>query len=268
VAPRLLPGAVRRDLRAIYDVARSLDDIGDDATGSTAQQRLIVLDAFEAELRLAWTDGGRPHHPAVARLASTVHRRRLTFEPFHLLVEANRMDQRVSSYATWEDLRAYCALSAEPVGRIVLDVFGAAGPQQVAFSDDVCTALQLLEHCQDVGEDRRNGRTYLPAQTLAQCGAEPADLDAGVTSGPVRRAVAREVARAEEMLRCSGPPLVRSLCGPARLTIAGFIGGGLATAKALRRAQFDVLRFTPRPAKRDTLRHAGQLTLSRAVGQP
>jgi squalene synthase HpnC len=258
VALRLLPRRLRAELRAVYDFARTVDDLGDEAAGD----RLALLAGFEADLRLAWTDT-EPRLPVVQRLVPVVRAHQLAIDPFLGLVAANRLDQQQSSYPTWNDLRHYCTLSADPVGRIVLALTNSVTQRRVGLSDDVCTALQVLEHCQDVGEDRRRGRIYLPLEDLASYGVAGADLDAGVTSTPVRRLVAHEVNRAVELL-ASGVPLVRSLRGSARLAVAGFVAGGLATADALRRADHDVLARAITPRKRDVLRHAAHLLGGRA----
>jgi squalene synthase HpnC len=257
VASRLLPGRLRRDLRAVYGVARAVDDIGDDAEGD----RLALLDAFETDLRRAWT-AEPPHAPAIAALVPTVRARSLSIDPFLSLVAANRFDQVTSTYPTWADLRHYCSLSADPVGRIVLEIFGAQREDRAALSDDVCTALQLLEHCQDVAEDRRRGRTYLPLEDLARFGVAERDLDAASTAAPVRVLVAYEVDRAATLLR-SGRPLLRTLRGAGKVAVAGYVAGGLATVDALRRADFDVLAVEVSPRRRDTARHALRLLIGR-----
>ena len=143
---------------AVYGFARLVDELGDSAPGD----RLAALDWLEGELALAFD--GTPEHPLMRRLALTVRECALPREPFARLIEANRVDQRVSRYETWEQLRGYCALSADPVGEIVLAIFGKATPARVALSDSICTALQLAEHCQDVAEDFAAGRVYLPGR--------------------------------------------------------------------------------------------------------
>jgi squalene synthase HpnC len=178
--------------------------------------------------------------------------------PFQDLVDANLQDQRVSDYADYAAVRAYCALSADPVGRLVLALFDATTPRTVALSDDVCTALQLLEFWQDVAEDRRDGRVYLPQDTLALFGVDAGDLDSAATSPALRRALAYETDRAEALLK-SGDELVGLLHGWGRIAVAGYVAGGRATVSALRRERFDVLAVTPRPSKRDTLGHALRL---------
>jgi squalene synthase HpnC len=249
VALRLLPRRFREHLKAVYGFARTVDDLGDESAGD----RLANLDAFAEDLDLIWTNG-TPRNPVLARLATTVHARNLPAEPFHRLVEANRQDQRVTSYRTFDDLREYCTLSADPVGRIVLRVFDVSSDVRVGWSDAICTALQLVEHWQDVAEDRRAGRVYLPADDMAAYGVTPEDLDGTSTPPAVRKLLAEETDRAAELFR-RGTPLVRELDGWARLAVGGFLAGGLATVDALRRADYDVLALTPRPRKADVLRH-------------
>lgn len=249
VALRALPRRFRDHLTAVYGFARTVDDLGDESTGD----RLASLDAFAAQLDLIWS-GGAPASPALSRLAATVAEKGLPAEPFHDLVEANRQDQRVTAYRTFDDLRAYCKLSADPVGRIVLRVFDVSSDVRIGWSDAICTGLQLVEHWQDVAEDRRAGRIYLPADDMARFGVTPEDLDGSTTPSSLRRLLAFETDRAAELFR-QGTPLVRDLSGWARLAIGGFLAGGLATVDALRKADYDVLALTPRPAKTRVLRH-------------
>ncbi len=151
VASRLLPRRERAHLLAIYGFARLVDELGDAAPGD----RLAALDWLSGELDRAFA--GEAEHPLMAALAPTLRECSLPREPFERLIEANRMDQRVSRYETWEQLRAYCALSADPVGELVLAVLGAGTPARIALSDAICTGLQLTEHCQDVAEDLGGG---------------------------------------------------------------------------------------------------------------
>ena len=245
VALRILPRRFRDHLEAVYGFARTVDDLGDESTGD----RLANLDAYEKDLDLIWSGG----HASDQKLAATVRALDLPAEPFHRLVEANRQDQRVSSYRTFDDLRAYCRLSADPVGRIVLRVFDVSSEARVVWSDAICTGLQLVEHWQDVAEDRRAGRIYLPADDMARFGVTPEDLDGTTTPDALRRLLAFETDRAAELFR-QGTPLVRDLSGWARLAVGGFLAGGLATVDALRRADYDVLARTPRPRRAGVLR--------------
>ncbi len=244
VASRFLPRHVRQHLFAIYGFARLTDDIGDEAPGD----RRALLDWLEADLERAAT--GSPTHPVLRRLAPSLREADLPLQPFRDLIEANRRDQVVHRYETFDDLVGYCMLSAAPVGRLVLAVFEAATPERIARSDDVCVALQVVEHLQDVGEDVGQDRVYLPRQDLAAEGCSTADLRAAHASPALRRVVAREAGRARALL-ASGPALAASLPLRPRLAVAGFTAGGHAALDAIRRADHDVLGVTcrPRPAR-------------------
>jgi squalene synthase HpnC len=246
---RVLPRDLRTHLRAVYDVVRLIDDLGDEATGDRTAQ----LEELSAELRALWR--GEPvRTPALVRLVPTVRARALPEEPFQRLVQANLQDQRVVRYADREALLGYCDLSAAPVGRLVLALFGRTAQDLVPLSDRVCNALQLLEHLQDVGEDRRAGRIYLPQDAMAAFGVREPDLDAPRAGAALRALVLSETDAAAALLR-SGAPLVGRLSGWARLAVAGYVAGGRATLDALRRAGGDVLAGPPRPRRRDLVRH-------------
>ena len=243
VAPVLLPRHARSHLLAIYGYARLVDDTGDEAPGD----RLALLDRIEHEL-LGIYQGRAPRHPVLATLAPTIHALALPPEPFLRLLAANRQDQVVRSYATWQDLLGYCRLSANPVGHLVLAVFGAATPERLCLADAVCTALQLVEHWQDVAEDRRRGRVYLPQEDLDRFGCGVADLAAPRASSALRRLLAFEADRTRALLD-QGAPLVGTLPWPFRLAAAGFVAGGRAALAALAAAGYDVLSATPRPRR-------------------
>lgn len=238
VASRVLPRAARAHLLAVYGFARLVDELGDSAPGD----RLAALDWLEAELDRAFA--GHADHPLLARLTPTVRECGLTREPFVRLIEANRQDQRVSRYESWEQLRAYCALSADPVGELVLAVLGQSTPARVALSDSICTALQLTEHCQDVAEDLALGRVYLPAEDLARFGCTTGELQDVRAGAPLRAVIAFEVARARALLD-DGAPLIGELHGRARLAVAAFVAGGRAALDAIERADYDVLPGPP-----------------------
>ncbi|MDQ3762777.1 MAG: squalene synthase HpnC [Actinomycetota bacterium] len=263
VALRLLPRQLRADLVAVYDVARTIDDLGDAAVGD----RTALLTEFGADLAAVWA-AGRPAHPVLQRLVPAVQARGLDREPFERLVQANLIDQRVSRYATYAQLREYCVLSAEPVGRIVLDVFGVRSPAAIELSDRICAALQLIEHWQDVAEDRRADRVYLPQEDLAAFGVAEVELDGTVASPTLRRLMAFQTTRSADLLD-SGAPLIGLLNGWARLAVAGYLAGGRAALDALRRVDGDVLGGAPLPRRRDVLRHLlGLLREGNDAGAP
>ncbi|WP_203706076.1 squalene synthase HpnC [Asanoa iriomotensis] len=259
VALRILPRRHRAHLLAVYDVARVIDDLGDRGHGD----RRPALRAFDEDID-ALFGGGTPRHPVLQRLRPTVLACDLSADPFHDLVAANLLDQDKAAYGTYDELVGYCRLSADPVGRIVLRVFGATEPHLEDLSDRICTALQIVEHCQDVAEDRRNGRIYLPLEDLDRFGVRPTDLDAPRASPAVRRLVEFEAERAGTLLD-DGLPLLRLLRGWARLAVTGYVAGGRATLYALRNAEWDVLTRTPRPKKRDVVAQALAATLGQGV---
>ncbi len=226
---------------------------------------MAALDALEEDLSRAFA--GEARHPLLRRLEPTLRAHALPREPFLRLIEANRRDQRVKRYARLAELTDYCAHSADPVGRLVLHVFGVATPARVALSDRICTALQLAEHCQDVAEDHARGRVYLPAEDLAALGCPESDLARAPASPALRAAIRLQARRAREGL-VQGEPLVASLRGAARLAVAGFVAGGHAALDGLERIDCDVLGARARVRRRDLLRHLARLLVRRAEGSP
>ena len=263
VALRMLPARYRRHLMNLYFFARLTDDLGDEArtdnqadaqagtpkdqADSQASLRLQLLDELAADVDRIY-DGGHPTSPVMQAMAETVAECGVPARPLLDLIQANRQDQLVTRYATYAELEQYCELSANPVGQIVLYIFGVATPKRIALSDTICTALQLAEHWQDVAEDLANGRIYLPAHDMDRYGCTEADL-AAPTAGPaVRELMIFEVSRAQALLD-QGAPLVGTLGGAARLAVSGYLAGGRAALAAIRAQHYDVLRATARPRK-------------------
>ncbi len=264
VALRILPARHRRHLTNLYFFARLTDDLGDEArpggyrgAGSPpglAQLRLRLLDELAADVDRIY-QGQTPESPVMRAMAETVRECGVPAKPLLDLIQANRQDQQVTRYRTFADLQQYCELSANPVGQIVLYIFGVFTPERIALSDSICTALQLAEHWQDVAEDLGNGRIYLPGEDLERYGCTEADLAAPTASPAVRELMIFETDRASRLLD-EGAPLVGSLRGAARLAVAGYLAGGRAALAAIRAQGHDVLLRTPRPRKR---RLAGEL---------
>jgi squalene synthase HpnC len=262
---------------AVYGFARTADDIGDEAP---PEQRFRLLDELEADLRRLYAryganiagsggdggpggDGDEPQSPVVRALAPTVADCAIPMQPFLDLILANRQDQVVSRYQTFRDLVGYCRLSANPVGRIVLYVFDSFTPERAELSDSVCTALQLAEHWQDVAEDLRAGRIYLPAADMETYSCTEQDLAQASAPPSARALIAFETGRAKALLD-AGAPLISMLRGAARVAVAGYVAGGRAALAAIAAADHDVLHATPRPRKR---RLAAELILAYARGR-
>jgi squalene synthase HpnC len=256
VAPRLLPRRLRAELNALYGFARLVDDIGDESPGN----RPALHDELDAEVH-ALAAGRAPAVTLIRDLAPLVERGVPT-QPLHDLIQANRIDQTVHRYQTFDDLLGYCKLSANPVGQLVLHVLGAATPERTQLSDRICTALQIIEHCQDVAEDYGNGRVYLPQDDLNHFNVGEEDLSGPTTPRAVRELVKFEANRAHHLLD-SGAALTHTFHGRIRLLIAGFLGGGRATLKALANADYDVLNAPPRAGKASLLRHTIRAAVTR-----
>jgi squalene synthase HpnC len=234
----LAPRWARPHLRAIYGFARLVDNLGDEAEGD----REALLNELEQEL------DGPPRTEVMRRLHGSIVERSLPREPFARLIEANRIDQRKSRYGAWEELREYCTYSADPVGRLVLAVYGHAEDRElVAMSDSVCTGLQLVNFLQDAPRDLALGRVYLPQESLRRFDVEDADL-AGPLSEPVAALLRYEAERARGLLE-AGLPLRRALAGRAGMSVALYAGGGLAALDALEGAGWDVFSSRPAPSR-------------------
>ena len=240
VASALVGHATQRHLRAVYGFARLVDDVGDEATGDRSALLKVVSD------ELARVYDGVPSHPVMVELQRTVLACELPSGPFERLIEANRVDQVQTRYETFAQLLGYCQLSAAPVGELVLHVFGAATPERIRLSDRVCAGLQVVEHLQDIAEDRARGRIYMPQEDLIRFECNDMDLSGELTA-PRRALVAFEADRARGLLG-AGAPLARTLSPRPRLAIAGFVAGGrtaldvLQGARRTRRLAYWLLR--------------------------
>jgi squalene synthase HpnC len=242
VASLLAPREARPHLRAVYGFARLVDNLGDEAEGD----RAALLDELERELDACYE--GSPRTALMSRLQHTIVECALPREPFWRLIEANRIDQRTSRYETWDDVREYCSYSAEPVGRLVLGIYGRAEePALVLASDDVCTGLQLVNFLQDPPRDLALGRVYLPQQDLRRFGVRDEEL-AGPLSDRLATLCRFESDRAAALLG-RGLPLGKALGGRVGKSVALFARGGLAALAALERSGWDVFSGRPAPGR-------------------
>jgi squalene synthase HpnC len=239
IASVLFPRRLRPHLRAVYGFARLVDILGDELDGD----RPAALDELEQELDACYS--GRPSWPVLQALAPTIHEFSLPREPFLRLIEANRIDQRVSEYETWDDLKEYCRHSADPVGRLVLGLLQLDGePELVAASDDVCTGLQLVNFLQDVPRDLELGRIYLPLEDRRGFSVTVLDRP----SAELLELLRYEAARARGLL-AAGRVLQERIGGRMGRAVGLFARGGLAALEALEAAHWDVFTQRPRPSR-------------------
>ncbi|GLV13214.1 phytoene synthase [Alicyclobacillus hesperidum] len=238
VVSLFVPRELRPHFCSIYAFCRGVDDLGDELKGD----RLAALDAYEEELRRAY--GGTPQTPVFRALQHTIEACGLPMDPFLRLIEANRRDQRQATYETWDDLRDYCRYSADPVGRLVLGVFGCCDEERAALSDYTCTALQVANHLQDIHRDLKNGRIYVPKADLESFGASLEDIRQARMTDGVRACIKFEVERTAEWFT-QGARLERLVPQRLGLQLRLYRLGGEAVLEALRRQDYDP--FVRRP---------------------
>ncbi len=245
VASFLMPRAMRPHMHAIYAYARIADDFADE------DRDLAKLDQWERELDLCYA--GAPRHPVFVALSDTVRRFDIPREPFADLLRAFRSDVDFKGFETLDDLLGYARYSANPVGRLVLYLFGYRDPERQRLSDLVCSGLQLANFWQDIAIDLGKGRIYIPRRDLARVGYSAADLRSGIVNHSFVELMRQEIGAARAML-VEGAELHRKLDRRLARDILMFAGGGLAILRAIENAGYDVFRSRPKLGKLDYLR--------------
>jgi squalene synthase HpnC len=245
IASLLMPAAMRKHMYAIYAYARIADDFADE------DRDLAKLDEWERELDLAYA--GKPRHPVFVALADTVTRFDIPREPFADLLVAFRSDVDFKGFDTIDDLLGYSRYSANPVGRLVLYLFGYRDPERQRLSDLVCSGLQLANFWQDVAIDLGKGRIYLPRHDMARFGVSARDLERHAVDEKFIALLKHEVDFARAML-IEGGSLHGLVDRRLRRDILMFAGGGLAILRAIEEVGFDVFRRRPKLTKADYLR--------------
>ena len=226
VASLLCPAALRSPIEAIYAFARTADDLADEGEASPSE-RLATLSAYRAELAAAAAGHPASVWPRVFEpLAVAISKHRLPVELLDALLDAFIQDVTVHRYADRPALLDYCRRSANPVGRLLLHLYGVGGSENLARSDAICTALQLANFWQDLGVDTRRGRLYIPQADCRRHGVDPSDLLAGRDCPAVHALVAEVVSWARELMRY-GAPLVHAVSGRAGWELRLVIQGGL-----------------------------------------
>jgi squalene synthase HpnC len=258
-----LPKRLRPPMYSVYGFCRHTDDLGDEAEGD----RLALLDQWEEDLRRC--ESGSPEHPILRALQQSMRERHIPLDPFLKLIEANRMDQRIKRHPTYADLLHYCEHSANPVGRMVLYLFGYGDDERQRLSDATCTALQFANFWQDIRRDYAAGRIYLPLEDMERFGYSEDDLQNNVVNKNLRELMAFEVDRARALFR-EGARLVELVDGELRIDLRLFTLGGTSVLDAIERQDYDVLSKRPVVSKGRklglTLRAVTQLATSRLSG--
>lgn len=242
IASWLMPRSMRPHMHAIYAYARIADDFADE------ERSLAKLDAWEHELDLAYS--GTPRHPVMVALAETVRCYDIPREPFADLIKAFRTDVDFRGFDTIDDLLGYARYSANPVGRIVLYLFGYRDAERQRLSDLICSGLQLANFWQDIAVDSGKGRIYLPRNDLERFGVKADDLREGRMTAEFDALMKHEVGGAREML-VRGAELQRLVDRRLRRDILMFAGGGLAILRAIERIGYDVFRQRPKLSRTD-----------------
>ncbi len=241
MASRLLPKRVRPHVAAVYAFARIADDIADEP-GMDEHERIAWLEKWSERVQMAYR--GEADHPAFIALSDTVIRHNI---PTHLLLDllsAFRQDVTVHRYETFGDLLEYCRRSANPVGRIVLRLFGYDDPDLDRDSDAICTALQLTNFWQDVRVDARRGRIYVPREDLRKFDCREDLIVRGIMTEPLRLALAFEVERTRAIFR-RGALLPDSVRHPLRIELRLTWLGGMRILDKIERSGYTVLEDRP-----------------------
>lgn len=248
VASLLLPRHLREPVEAIYAFARGADDIADEGSAS-AQERLGGLGHYRKQLDLI-ERGAMPATAPFSRLATNVRRFDLPIPLLRDLLDAFSQDVVKQRYADFGELLDYCRRSANPIGRLLLHLYGKASPENGRMSDDICTSLQLINFWQDVALDWQKGRVYLPQDSLARFAVGESQI-AAARGGPAWRALMGfEVQRAREMM-LRGAPLASRLPGRMGWELRLVVQGGLRILERIEAVDYDVFRRRPALGKLD-----------------
>ena len=246
VASFLLPRRLRPAVLAIYRFARAADDSADEGDAPPAA-RLLALDRFDRALDAI--AAGRPP-PEFADLAMAIDRHALPLALLRDLLSAFRQDVTTARYATFADLADYCRRSANPIGRLLLHLYGAVSAANLLRSDAICTALQLVNFWQDIAVDWRKGRVYLPLDELTRHGVSEAQIADARCDDAWRVLLAFETARTRALL-ASGRPLAQALPWRPALELRGVLAGGHRILDGIDAVGGDVFRHRPQLARGD-----------------
>lgn len=251
VASILLPAKLRPAVEAIYAFARSADDIADEGDAQ-AEERLKQLDDYCQQLKLQELNTTQDATiPAMfVRLGQVMRQYQLPWQPLHDLLSAFKQDVGTTRYTSFVELCDYCNRSANPVGKLMLHLYGAATPRNLQASDAICTALQIINFWQDVAVDWQKQRVYIPQEDLMCFGVSEQMLAQQDCNAAFQALMQFQVTRARELM-LHGAPLSLRLPGRLGWELRLVVQGGLRILQRLELAQFDVFRQRPKLGKRD-----------------
>ncbi len=248
VASILLPGRLRPAVRAIYAFARTADDFADEGEHAV-EWRLARLSEYHAHLD-ALERGETVDHPVFQALAPHIRAHALPYSLFHDLLSAFEQDCTKTRYAHFGEVMDYCRRSANPIGRLLLKLYGDEDEKHQAWSDGICSALQLINFLQDVAEDDRKGRIYLPQDEMAKFGISERQISEGRVDALWQQFMKGQIDRARRMLQ-AGAPLGRALKGRIGLEMRLIILGGERILHQLHDSRGDIFHHRPRLAWKD-----------------
>ncbi|MFZ1976675.1 MAG: squalene synthase HpnC [Bacteroidota bacterium] len=242
VASMLLPKNIRKHVAAIYAFARTADDYADEP-GCTPDERLAKLQGWEEKLLAC--NGGSAEDQIFLALGDTIRTFDIPVELFQALLKAFRSDVTVARYAAFKDLSEYCRNSANPVGRLILLLFGYRNEQLFGYSDSICTALQLTNFWQDVSVDIQKGRLYFPLEDIGRFGCTEKELLGGVFNKEAEALIHFEVARTEEFFY-NGKPLFSAIDKRLQWELKLTWNGGMRILEKIRALNFNSIHRRPK----------------------
>ena len=250
VASVFLPKRLRQPIQAIYRFARAADDIADEGDAS-AEARLADLETFRDQLRRL--EQGEPATLMLfVELGETIRQHKLPYQLFHDLLDAFAQDCVKKRYADFGEVMAYCRKSANPIGRLLLKLYNADTPRNEAYSDGICSALQIINFLQDVGIDWQKDRVYFPLDEMAKYGITEDQIAEGRTGGLWQVFMREQIERARKLL-AAGAPLGRVLKGRIGFEMRLIILGGERILYKLHRSQGDMFNHRPKLGPADWL---------------
>lgn len=211
VASLLLPRQTRQAITVVYAFARTADDLADEGEVK-AEDRLLALENYQSQLQ-AIIDGEPGQEPIFIALKDVIEKHQLPTEPLFDLLSAFKQDVEKKRYQNFGELMDYCRRSANPIGRLLLHIYNEATPRNLAYSDGICSALQLVNFLQDIEQDyRENGRIYLPVEDMEKFRVTEMHIRNRLNEYNVKQLLDFEIERTRKILK-AGAPLAKTLRG-------------------------------------------------------